>query len=246
MGVSDSGILGEREFPSTSWSVILRAKDSSSPEYARHLGRLIELYWRPVFCVIRHAYKRTRDDAKDLTQDFFASVVLDRALVRTFAPERGSFRALLRTALTNFMRDLARHDGSRKRGGGVAPIPIDELTAEALDAVPGSDQMTPEQLFDLSWNETVMSGALARLEERLTGEGRAGVLEVFRRYDLCDDGARPSYADLGGELGLSVPQVKHALLHARATFRELVTGMVRAYVDDPADLAAELHRLLGG
>jgi hypothetical protein len=42
-----------------------------------------------------------------------------------------------------------------------------------------------------------------------------------------------------------VPQVKHALLLARAAFREIVTELVRGYVDDPADLATELRRLFG-
>jgi len=246
LGVTDSGILGDREFPSTSWSVILRVQDPDSPEYGRHLGRLIELYWRPVYSVIRHAYGRAHDDAKDLTQEFFATVVVDRALVRTFAPERGSFRTLLRTALTHFMRDVARGATRQKRGGGALPVSLDRFEAGAFDAVPGAEQLTPEQMFDLTWNEAVMSEALARLEKRLAGEGRATVYEVFRRYDLAGDGEEASYADLGRELGMSVPQVKHALLHARATFREIVTALVRGYVDDPADLAAELRRLLGG
>src|SRR5262245_34630128 len=108
MGVSESGIHGNREFPSTSWSVIVHAQDASSPDYARHLRRLVELYWRPVYSVIRQSWSRSHDDAKDLTQDFFATVVLDRELVKTYAPERGSFRTLLRTAITRFMQDVVR------------------------------------------------------------------------------------------------------------------------------------------
>ncbi len=85
---------------------------------AVHMRRLVELYWRPIYSVIRHAYSKSHDDAKDLTQEFFATVMLDRELVKRYAPERGSFRALLRTALTYFMRDvargLARQPGQRK------------------------------------------------------------------------------------------------------------------------------------
>lgn len=246
MGVSDSGISGSREFPSTSWSVILNARDPESPDYARHLRRLVELYWRPVYCVVRHAWAKSHHDAKDLTQDFFATVVLDRALVQTYAPERGSFRALLRTALARFMRDAARGATRQKRGQGAAAVPLDGIGEAEIEPVPGAEAMTPDQIFDVAWNEAVMSEAVALLERRLAAEGKATAFAVFRRYDIDGDSAEMSYAEIGAAMGLTAAQVKHALLQARAAFREIVTDLVRGYVDDPADLAAELRALFGG
>jgi DNA-directed RNA polymerase specialized sigma24 family protein len=108
MGVSDDGISGGREFPPTSWSLILHARDPASPTYTRYLRRLVELYWRPIYCVVRHASRGSHEDAKDLTQEFFATVIFDRELLIKYVPERGSFRTLLRAALTSFMRDAAR------------------------------------------------------------------------------------------------------------------------------------------
>jgi RNA polymerase sigma factor (sigma-70 family) len=245
MGVSDSGISGDREFPSTSWSVIVHAQDPTSPDYARHLRRLVELYWRPVYCVIRQAWARRHDDAKDLTQEFFATVVLDRELVRSYAPERGSFRTLLRTALSRFMQDVARGTGRQKRGGGSMPVSLDGVGEETVDPVPGAEAMTPEQIFDLAWNEAVMSEAVALLGKRLRAEGKAAAFEVFRRYDFEGDSAEMSYAEIGAALSMTAPQVKHALGQARTAFREIVTDLVRGYVDDPADLAAELRSLFG-
>ena len=72
MGVSDTGIRGGREFPSTAWSVIRHLKDPSSPQYQEQLRRLIAQYWRPVYWLIRHAWKKSHDDAKDMVQEFFA------------------------------------------------------------------------------------------------------------------------------------------------------------------------------
>lgn len=245
MGVSDTGIQGEREFPSTSWSAIRKAQDPGSPEYERHLRRLIELYWRPVYCVIRHGWTRGNDDAKDLTQEFFATVVLDRELVRSYVPERGSFRSLLRAAITSFMRNVARDAGRQKRGGGVSPLSLDAFGLDTLEALPDADKMSPEQIFDTTWNQVVMAEAVGLLARKLEAEGKAQAFEVFRRYDLEGDSADLSYAALGAKLGLSGPQVKHALQHARATFREIVTDIVRGYVDGPEDLAAELRSLFG-
>jgi RNA polymerase sigma factor (sigma-70 family) len=245
MGLTDSGITGGREFPSTSWSVIVRARDPSSPDYAQHLGRLIELYWKPVYCVIRQGSRRSDADAKDLTQEFFAMVVLDRDLLMTFAPERGSFRALLRTALARFLHDEHRTAARLKRGGGAVPVSLEAVGAAVVEAVPGADALTPEQIFDLVWNEAVMSEALAMLERRLAGAGKQAAFRVFRRYDIEGDGAELNYAQLGAELSLSAWQVKHALREARTAFREIVTGLVCEYVDDRADMAAELRSLFG-
>jgi DNA-directed RNA polymerase specialized sigma24 family protein len=244
MGLTETGISGDREFPSTSWSAIRHAQDPGSPEYERHLRRLVEMYWRPVYCVIRHAWAKTNDDAKDLTQEFFASVVLDRELVRTYVPERGSFRALLRAAISSFMHNVVRDAGRLKRGGGMKPLPLD-AAGDGLDGLPDVDKLTPEQVFDLAWNQVVMTQAIELLEKKLTAEGKPAAFSVFRRYDLDGGSAELSYATLGAELGLTAPQVKHALLHARGVFRDIVTDIVRGYVDGPEDLAAELRSLFG-
>jgi RNA polymerase sigma factor (sigma-70 family) len=246
VGISESGIEGAREFPSTSWSVMVHARDPSSPDYAHHLARLVELYWRPVYSVIRQGWSRAHDEAKDLTQEFFATVVLDRELLRSYSPERGSFRALLRTAIKHFMHDLARVAGARKRGGGAAVASLDHIGAESVAVVPGAEGMTPEQIFDLAWTQSVMSQATTRLQEQLAADGKATAFEAFRRYDLEGGSDTDTYAELGRSLGLSEQQVRHALMHARAAFRETVTDVVRGYVDDPADLAAELDSLFGG
>jgi RNA polymerase sigma factor (sigma-70 family) len=245
MGVSDSGISGDRAFPETSWSVIVQARDPASPSYTRQLRRLVELYWRPVYCVVRHAWTKDHDDAKDLTQDFFATVIFDRALLKTFQPERGSFRALLRAALTSFMREVVRGAARQKRGGGAAPVALDTIE-DTFQPVPGAESLSPEQLFDVAWNEAVMTEALRLLERRLRAEGNGQVYQVFRRYDVDGDSADLSYAQLGAELGLTGVQVKHALIEARAAFRQIVTDVVRGYVADADDLKAEIRALFGG
>lgn len=243
MKITETGIAGDREFPSTSWSAIRNVQDPTSPEYQRHLRRLVDMYWRPVYCVIRHAWTRTNDDAKDLTQEFFATVIFDRALASSYAPERGSFRALLRTAITSFMRNVMRDANRKKRGGDYAFVPLDHA-GPGLDEIPDAEKLTPEQIFDVAWNQVVMTDAIARLERKLQEEGKPLTFEVFRRYDLEIGTDDPSYASVGQALGLSAPQVKHALNHARATLREIVTDIVRGYVDGPEDLAAELRDLL--
>lgn len=242
MSVSDDGIRGAREFPATSWSVILHARDPDSAEHQRHVRRLVELYWKPVYCVLRYAWGKGHDDAKDLTQEFFATVVFDRALLESYSPSRGSFRALLRTALARFMTDMNRGATRQKRGGNTPVLSLDDLGPDDIRAAPDTDRFTPEELFDLAFRQTVMTASLDRCRQRLIEAGKESTFEMFRRYELDDEPV--SYAALGAQYGVTVPQVKHALRDARATFRAVLSELVRDYVDDPKDFAAELRDLL--
>ncbi len=243
VSVSDTGIVGGKQFPETSWSALLAARDPRSPDYARRLQGLVELYWKPVYTVIRYKWAKSADDAKDLTQEFFVNAVLEGNLLHTFEPERGSFRAFLRRAVNYFMCETTR-DGSRiKRGGDLKFVSLDGM--EDLVAPHGEQLSNPEQLFDATWNQVVLSRAVALLKARLKGEGREVSFELFERYDLDAERKAVSYADLGQGFGLSSSQVKHALGHARAAFRETVIEVVRDYVDGPENLTRELELLFG-
>jgi hypothetical protein len=81
------------------------------------------------------------------------------------------------------------------------------------------------------------------LERRLGAQGKAREAALWRRYDLEGGSDELSYADVARDFDLSVPQVKNALLLVRGMLRDVVTEIVRAYVDGPEELAAELRSL---
>lgn len=245
MGVNQNGIEGGRQFPSTSWSAIRRAQDPAAPEYRRHIGDLIERYWRPVYSVIRFGFGRSHADAKDLTQQFFAEVVIDRRLVDWAAPGGGSFRTLLRTAINRFMANDVRDAVRLKRGGGMRILALEEATALESETSPWADApaASPDELFDQAWNRAVLELALDRLSRVLLESGEASVLEVFRQHDLSESDPPPTYADIGAAVGLTVPQVKHALRRARSELKAQAVELLRATTDRPADLAEELRAI---
>ncbi len=222
-------------FPTTSWSLICELKDPASPRYRQELERLVQIYWAPVHGVIRQFWARSDEDAKDLAQEFFARATLEPGLLDRFDAERGSFRTFLRAALKHFMLNANRDAERIKRGGGVMFVPFEATAASGL---------SPEQVFDATWNKTVFDRALASLEARLGAEGRAQVFTLFKRYDLENEGL--SYAELGRDFGLSGDQVKHTLVSARAAFREALVEVVRGYVEGPDALARELEQLFRG
>jgi RNA polymerase sigma factor (sigma-70 family) len=232
-----------RAFPETSWSVVARLRDRGSEERPRLLQRLIADYWKPVYCLVRHAYARTNEDAKDLTQEFFLLEVVDGTLLDHFDPDRGNFRAFLKGALSNFMKRAARDAGRQKRGGGARPLSLELDAPDLGEIVPDARALTPEQLFDRAWKRVVLARAVRLLEQRLRARGHEASFEVFRRYELEPEGSDVSYRSVGKALDLTPDTVKNCLTRAREEFTNAVADVVTEYVGAEGDLSGELEDL---
>ena len=59
------------QFSTTRWSVVLLAGQEVSPESAAALEKLCRAYWQPI-CIFARRKGWNEEDAKDLTQQFFA------------------------------------------------------------------------------------------------------------------------------------------------------------------------------
>jgi hypothetical protein len=90
MGGLETTLGGSREnFPETVWSSVLAEPASSDPNSLAVRDRFFSLYWRPVYKFIRTAGRASIEDAKDLTQSFFASALereVHRCTVRRSDP----------------------------------------------------------------------------------------------------------------------------------------------------------------
>jgi RNA polymerase sigma factor (sigma-70 family) len=229
-------------FPSTRESVLASLGHLTPAGRDRDLERLISLYWKPVYCLVRRLGARSNEDAKDLTQEFFVRVVLEGALTERYTPDKGSFRAYLKTSVRNFVRNEHR-DGARLKRG--APLPLEIRDFDLTEVLPDAHALPPDQLFDAAWRSIVLGKAVQLLQERLTAEGKTDVFEVFRRYDLEADGAQASYETVGRALKISPDTVKNHLTRAREDFRAAVRSVVCATVADAKDLSSELRELFG-
>lgn len=232
-----------RAFPETSWTVVARLRDRASPDRRQLLQRLIADYWKPVYCLIRRSWARTNEDAKDLTQEFFLTEVVEGTLLDHFDPERGNFRAFLKGSLANFVRRASRDAGRLKRGGDARALSLEVGEVELAEIVPDARALTPEELFDRAWKRVILARAVALLERRLRARGQEAYFEVFQRYDLDPDNREVSYRSVGKALGLNPDAVKNHLSRAREEFTNAVTDIVAEYVTDPAVLSQELKEL---
>ncbi|HWM91282.1 MAG TPA: hypothetical protein VN493_10985 [Thermoanaerobaculia bacterium] len=229
-------------FPSTRRSVLLAARDADPEVRRQALGALIDSYWKPVYKYLRVQHRAEGDEARDLTQSFFA-LALEKGTFDRYDPVKARFRTFLRVCLDGFAANERKAALRQKRGGGAALLSLDFEGAEAeLDRSPSSD-LTPEEYFHREWVRALFAHAVERL--RASCEDRPARFLLFERYDLEEPGERPTYADLGRELGMTAVQVTNDLAAARREFRRLVLEELRALTGSDAEFRAEARDVLG-
>ena len=233
-------------FSTTRWSVVLSCADSGMESAAARdaLSELCKTYWRPIFAyVCRRGY--STEDAEDLTQDFFSSL-LQGPLLKRADPERGRFRSLLLKALQDFLGHATEKLQTHKRGGGVKFVSWDDWMAEAPSQLWISAQAlnfwSPEQLFDLRWAATVVEQALRRLREECESRRRLRLFETLSLY-LTTERADVSYHNLATTLGITESAVKKQLHNLRRRYRWLICEEVAQTVENPSEVEGEIRYL---
>ncbi|HEU5246490.1 MAG TPA: ECF-type sigma factor [Candidatus Udaeobacter sp.] len=244
--VGEQGGGEPREFVTTRWSLILSAANLGSEEQKTRdaLAELCRIYWRPIFLFVR-ARGYSIEDAQDLTQDFFVTILRNNWLQHADR-NRGRFRSLLLRSLQNFLINAAEKTHARKRGGDVEFISWDDWTAEAplqlSNSAPALDSLPAERLFDLSWATTVVEHALQRLREECESKFRLWLFQALSRH-LTDERDEVSYADLSAKLGVAETSVKKHLHKMRQRYRSLLRAEVSRTVENPADVDDEIRYL---
>jgi RNA polymerase sigma factor (sigma-70 family) len=235
-----------REFVTTRWSLVLSAANLASEEQKARdaLAELCRTYWRPIFSFVR-GRGHSIEDAQDLTQDFFATILKDNWLQHADR-NRGRFRSLLLRSLQNFLINAAEKTHAAKRGGDIDFISWDDWMGEAPSQLSVPEQalesLPPERLFDLNWATTVVEHALQRLREECESKGKLWLFRALSSH-LTDERDEVSYAKLSAELGMTETAVKKQLHNMRQRYRSLLRNEVSQTVEDPADVDDEIRYL---
>ena len=112
------------QFPLTRWSVIEGARSSQLEQRQRALDVLVSAYWKPVYKYIRLHWGKQNEEAKDLTQDFFARLI-EKNLLDRFDPAKARLRTYLRVCVDGLVMNTDKAAQRQKRGGDVAILPLD-------------------------------------------------------------------------------------------------------------------------
>ena len=233
--------MSER-FATTHWSLVVAAAgERSSPEGETALQTLCESYWPPLYAFARRRGKSV-EDARDLTQEFFARL-LEKESLQVADREKGQFRSFLLMMFRRFLANEWDRDRALKRGGGRIVLSLDVDSAETLYRREPIDDHTPERVFERRWALTLLERVLTRLEEEYDGQGKSVLFKQCRSYLTGDSGA-PRYAETADVLGMTEGALKVAVHRIRGRYRTLLKIEVAQTLADETDVDDELGLLL--
>ena len=224
-------------FATTRWSLIVESR-SGSVSARDALEQLCAAYRGPVLAYVRHR-GHGRDEAEDLTQEFFAHFLEER-IHHAADPARGRFRAYLLGALRYFLADQHVAKSALKRGGGALHEPLGEVEVD------GHEQ--PERVFQRHWALTVMQRALTRLRAEAEAAGKEALFDELRDF-LVEQPGTDDYERVCERLGMRRNTLAVAVHRMRHRLRELIRAELSDTVLAPEDVDAELgalREILGG
>jgi RNA polymerase sigma factor (sigma-70 family) len=223
MQPGDTTLGGPRRgFPVTTWEGILRLRKREE------LAELCRRYWKPIYHHIRVAWRKSNEDAKDLTQAFFLWTLEGDALSK-YEPGRGGFRAYVKLLLRHFLVNHEEALSRLKRGGAATFVPIHE------EVVPTDDD--PDKALDRAWLATVLQRAIDRTRERF--RDREAWFRAFEEYEITGG---QTYAQIAAKLGMKESDVRNRLFAVREELRrQILEELAETVEGDPLE---EYHDLL--
>jgi RNA polymerase sigma-70 factor (ECF subfamily) len=231
---------GAGHFATTHWSVVLAAGQGASPDSRKALASLCETYWYPLYAFVRRQ-GYSADDAQDVTQDFFATL-LEKQYLRVADSERGKFRSFLLTAFKHFLSKERAKAHAEKRGGGRKSLSLDFRNGESRYDREPAHAVTAETLYERRWALTLLDQVLGRLEAEYTGTGKQELFGRLKEFLIGERGAR-TYAQVAADLGVSEGAVKVAVHRLRQRYRELIRAEIAQTLADPNEVEDELQQL---
>jgi len=250
----DSNIGGGSggQFPPTRWSAVLAARSADPAERSRALDLLIAAYWKPVYKYIRIRWNKPREDAQDLTQEFFTRVI-EKGFLDRYDPAKARLRTFLRVCVDGMVANEAKAAGRLKRGGDALHLSLDFDSAEtelgragapALREIASPDSM--EEFFEKEWVRSLFSLAVETLSKECEQGGRQIHFRLFEIYDLDDSGeGRASYDDLARDFGIAVTDVTNHLSFARREFRRIALEKLREMCASEDEFRREARAIFG-
>ncbi len=232
-------------FVTTRWSVVLAARDKSSPASAEALESICRAYWSPLYALVRRK-GHAPHDAQDLTQEFFARL-LQKDYLQAADREKGRLRTFLHVALKRFLANEWDRVRAQKRGGGVAPVSFDTALAEDRYLQHGTAALSAERIYERQWAMTLLEQAMSRLRAEYQAARKEAEFEQLKSTLTAERGAIP-YAELAAHLNITEGAARVAVHRVRKRFRELFRATIADTVDSPAEVDDEVRyvaRVLG-
>lgn len=204
------------------------------------MEELCRIYWFPLYAYVRR-HGRSREDAEDLTQAFFAKL-LEKNYLEGIRSDKGKFRAFLLVALKHFLANEWDHANRQKRGGGQRPLSLDWQDADTRYQIDPADNLSPDKLYDRAWATALLERVITRLRDENVAEGKSRQYEQLKIYLMAGKADIP-YAQAAAALGLTEGAVRVVIHRMRRRYRELLRDEITQTLADPAQADEELRAL---
>lgn len=230
----------QARFAQTRWTLVLEA---TSPDAREALNQLCQIYWPPVYALIRRQ-GFSPSNAADLAQDFFVHVVHDGAL-EGVAKEKGTFRSFIQKSLKNFLCNEYDRANAKKRGGGQVIVSIDAEAEEGHHSLELTSREDPALLFDQRWARAMMDEVMAKLGQNYRADGKEAEFDRLQLYLTAEPGDGV-YAAISSALGKKEGALRTALHRLRRKFGQLLRIEIRHTLLNPTeqDVREEIRHLM--
>ena len=178
----DTDIGGQAgRFPATRRSAVRAIRSSDEHERRRAYEVLLATYWKPVYKYLRLKWREPNEEAKDLTQGFFAQA-LEKGYFLRYDPAKAAFRTYIRKCLDGFVSNQKKAARRLKRGGDAALLSLDFQEAEGeFRQYEIADDVSMEDYFYGEWARSVFSIAVEDLRRDALHVGTQPRAEEGRR-----------------------------------------------------------------
>lgn len=238
----DEGNSRQQPFPTTQWSLIVRAAADDAAEREKALAEICALYWPPVYAYIR-SNGSSPHDAEDLTQEFFA-VLLKRNDFAKADAAHGRLRSYLLTAAKNHLHSEHRREHRQKRGGGLDILSFDVGDAEGRCLIPEPvDHESPDRVYERQWAITVMEGVVSALAQRYAEKGQSELFNTLKPFINVSEGTTPQ-TELAHQLGMTEQALRVAIHRLRQRYGDILRQTVKATLGHGESVEEEIACLM--
>ena len=193
-------------FPDTPWTLIAAATLHGDGEGRSAMESLCASYYAPVRSFMLWN-GRQKDEADDLTQAFFLHVC-EKEIMQRADKERGKFRSFIIGVLKHFLSHADRATATKRRGGEVTIVALDEVDDPAH--VPERED---DAQFDQAWALALMDKALERVADEIVKVRGVEALQTLRLF-LSTQQTAPTYETAAEVLGMTTAAAKMDIMRA--------------------------------
>jgi len=236
---------GERDiFLTTHWSLIEKVGDERDKDRTL-IASLLENYWKPVYCYLRHK-GYDNEDAKDLTQGFFHEVVLDRNLVQRADQAKGRFRSFLLHALNQYLLNELDKKTAKKRIPQGKLVSMDNVDLPMLPQ--GVDKWNSEDVYNYAWLSALLDRVLAEVERSCLAKGMELHWKVFDErvaQPTLSNLPAPSLAEVCKRNDIEDPgKASNMILTVKRRFQAVLKQQIRSTVISEGRIPDEVREIL--